>query len=246
MATNWAATAIWLGILGFVAYSINAGQSRSTTATYQPPPVVRVQPAPRPVPPSSVPVPTPSTSAAVAVVVAPSPASSATVVEAPEPPIMTELGGGDLREVTASALNVRGTPSATSAILTKLGHGQHVSVVAEDGGWALLALPDGRFGWVNGDYLGRLGSGDALPAPRPAPPVTATATTETAKVTPIVPPTSSVVVPRSSPGFVPACSETGSCYGDISKLTGMPKTTFVHGYFRKNGTYVGSYFRSHR
>ena len=42
----------------------------------------------------------------------------------------------------------------------------------------------------------------------------------------------------------PACSETGSCYGDISNVTGLPKTTFVPGYFRSNGTYVGSYFRS--
>jgi len=42
------------------------------------------------------------------------------------------------------------------------------------------------------------------------------------------------------------CSETGSCYGDISTTTGLPKTTYVHGYFRSNGTYVGSYYRSHR
>jgi hypothetical protein len=42
----------------------------------------------------------------------------------------------------------------------------------------------------------------------------------------------------------PACSETGSCYGDISTVTGLPKTTFVNGYFRSNGTYVGSYYRS--
>jgi hypothetical protein len=42
----------------------------------------------------------------------------------------------------------------------------------------------------------------------------------------------------------PACSETGGCYGDISTVTGLPKTTFVNGYFRSNGTYVGSYYRS--
>jgi hypothetical protein len=245
MATNWGPTAIWLGILGLVAYSINVGQSHPTTANYQPPPIVRIQPVPPPALPAALPVPR-STSAAMKNAAVPEPSSAPSVApETPEPPTATELGGGDLREVTASALNVRGTPSANSVVLTKLGHGQHVSVVAEDEGWALLALPDGRFGWVNGDYLGHLGSGDALPAPRPTPPITATATTETAGVTPVVPPTSSVVVPRS-PGFVPSCSETGSCYGDISKLTGMPKTTFVHGYFRKNGTYVGSYFRSHR
>jgi hypothetical protein len=42
----------------------------------------------------------------------------------------------------------------------------------------------------------------------------------------------------------PACSESGSCYGDISERTGLPKTTYVPGYFRKNGTYVRSYYRS--
>ena len=51
-------------------------------------------------------------------------------------------------------------------------------------------------------------------------------------------------VATTSPKY--GCSETGSCYGDISTTTGLPKTTYVHGYFRSNGTYVGSYYRSHR
>jgi hypothetical protein len=44
----------------------------------------------------------------------------------------------------------------------------------------------------------------------------------------------------------PACSESGSCYGDISDVTGLPKTVYVHGYYRRDGTYVRSYYRSHR
>lgn len=47
-------------------------------------------------------------------------------------------------------------------------------------------------------------------------------------------------------GYTPPCSESGSCYGDTSAATGRPKTTYVHGYFRKNGAYVRSYYRSHR
>jgi hypothetical protein len=54
------------------------------------------------------------------------------------------------------------------------------------------------------------------------------------------------VVSYPSMPLPPSCSETGSCYGDISSITGLPKTVYVHGYFRSNGTYVGSYYRSHR
>lgn len=41
------------------------------------------------------------------------------------------------------------------------------------------------------------------------------------------------------------CAENGSCYGDISNLTGKPKTVAVRGYYRKNGTYVRGHYRSH-
>jgi hypothetical protein len=42
----------------------------------------------------------------------------------------------------------------------------------------------------------------------------------------------------------PLCAENGSCYGDISERTGLPKTVPVHGYYRANGTYVRGYYRS--
>lgn len=42
----------------------------------------------------------------------------------------------------------------------------------------------------------------------------------------------------------PACSESGSCYGDISPATGRPKTIYVPGYYRSDGTYVRGYYRS--
>ena len=40
------------------------------------------------------------------------------------------------------------------------------------------------------------------------------------------------------------CAENGSCYGDTSAINGLPKTTQVDGYFRKDGTYVRGYYRS--
>lgn len=39
-------------------------------------------------------------------------------------------------------------------------------------------------------------------------------------------------------------AENGSFYGQISDTTGFPKTVFVKGYYRKDGTYVQSYYRS--
>lgn len=42
------------------------------------------------------------------------------------------------------------------------------------------------------------------------------------------------------------CAENGSCYGDISNITGLSKTVPVRGYYRKDGTYVRGHYRSHR
>lgn len=52
--------------------------------------------------------------------------------------------------------------------------------------------------------------------------------------------------PRAAP-IAPAlggCAENGSCYGDISSLTGNPKTIRVDGYYRSDGTYVRGHYRS--
>jgi hypothetical protein len=43
-----------------------------------------------------------------------------------------------------------------------------------------------------------------------------------------------------------SCAENGSCYGDISDKTGLPKTVAVQGYYRADGTYVRGYYRSHK
>ena len=51
---------------------------------------------------------------------------------------------------------------------------------------------------------------------------------------------------NSPPNIGEACAENGSCYGDISNVTGIPKTTHVNGYYRKDGTYVRGHYRSRR
>lgn len=45
-------------------------------------------------------------------------------------------------------------------------------------------------------------------------------------------------------GTTPSCAENGSCFGDISPATDLPKTILVRGYYRSNGTYVRGYYRS--
>lgn len=42
----------------------------------------------------------------------------------------------------------------------------------------------------------------------------------------------------------PSVAENGSYYGQISELTGRPRTVLVRGYFRSNGTYVRGHYRS--
>lgn len=51
------------------------------------------------------------------------------------------------------------------------------------------------------------------------------------------PPTGSYAAPK--------CEGVG-CYGAISETTGLPRTTYVKGYFRKDGTYVQPHYRSRR
>jgi hypothetical protein len=49
---------------------------------------------------------------------------------------------------------------------------------------------------------------------------------------------------QSTPIRGVGCAENGSCYGDISNINGLPKTTHVNGYFRSDGTYVRGHYRS--
>lgn len=48
----------------------------------------------------------------------------------------------------------------------------------------------------------------------------------------------------SLPSIGNGCAENGSCFGDISNITGMPKTTHINGYYRRDGTYVRGHYRS--
>jgi hypothetical protein len=63
-------------------------------------------------------------------------------------------------------------------------------------------------------------------------------------IAPPQPSVSNTAPSRTTPAASPLCAENGSCYGDISARTGLPKTVPVHGYYRADGTYVRGYYRS--
>lgn len=46
--------------------------------------------------------------------------------------------------------------------------------------------------------------------------------------------------------YTPRIAENGSHYGQISEVTRLPRTIYVGGYYRRDGTYVRSHFRSRR
>jgi hypothetical protein len=48
------------------------------------------------------------------------------------------------------------------------------------------------------------------------------------------------------PANGPKCAENGSCLGDSSNNTNRPKTIYVNGYYRKDGTYVKAHYRSRK
>jgi len=48
-----------------------------------------------------------------------------------------------------------------------------------------------------------------------------------------------------APRYSSGC-QSGNYYGAISCVTGLPKTTYVRSYYRKDGTFVRSHYRSRR
>ena len=54
----------------------------------------------------------------------------------------------------------------------------------------------------------------------------------------------SVIAVQDSTATKYPVAENSSYYGEISDLTGRPKVVFVRGYYRKDGTYVRSHYRS--
>lgn len=220
-----------------VAVSEPTVAAATNAPTITPPPLPRALPAPRPQAsvantpsaPASLPPPDQVQSGGAAPSVS---GAEATPPSAGEATIDTSTA--DVRFVGNAPLHVLDAPIAGAAVLKTISPDQAVLVMADANGWSLISLGQDKFGWAQTTNLR-----DALRAS-----TTVLATAEPPPATS----SSSYQDPMPAPPVIgtPACSESGSCYGDISSITGLPKTTYVSGYYRKNGTYVRSYYRSHR
>lgn len=125
--------------------------------------------------------------------------------------------------------------------------------VASDGPVERMALPSGQQEVANvpdpSQTLAPSGAAVVSPSVPPSQPSyqPPTAPTNQAQTQPAYQPSPQ---PSYQPTYRPTvpttglCAENGSCYGDISVLTGRPKTVAVGGYYRKNGTYVRGHYRS--
>lgn len=125
--------------------------------------------------------------------------------------------------------------------------GRAVVTRAADGmsGSGYVATSDGRTGQVAFGNNADVVLGAIAPSNAEASPANSTGG-------PNVAPGRSQNLASASPGgYTPAGASSSGCvspnqYGAISCVTGLPRTNYVRGYFRKNGTYVRPYYRSHR
>jgi hypothetical protein len=82
------------------------------------------------------------------------------------------------------------------------------------------------------------------PVPQPPPSSPAPSGLAVPQVSPLysASPPPAYIPPTSATRY--GCSESGSCYGEISPDTGRPKRVYVPGYYKSNGKYVRGYYRS--
>lgn len=97
------------------------------------------------------------------------PASPAVV----SPPASTSVSNGptsssQIRYVTASALNMRASPSTSADIVGKLPNGQQITVIGQESDWFLVQIGSSQ-GWVSGRYTSTSRPAQpSAPAPQPA------------------------------------------------------------------------------
>jgi uncharacterized protein YgiM (DUF1202 family) len=60
---------------------------------------------------------------------------------------------GDVRIVTAEALNIRDRPSSSSNVLGKLIAGDSVTVIGQERTWLEVQTADGKTGWISGKFV---------------------------------------------------------------------------------------------
>jgi uncharacterized protein YgiM (DUF1202 family) len=73
----------------------------------------------------------------------------------PPPPCLAQDEGEQTATVTASTLNMRASPSASSDVVGKLKKGDNLVVLGEDGEWLRVRSAAGETGWISSKYVSR-------------------------------------------------------------------------------------------
>ncbi|HEY8343116.1 MAG TPA: SH3 domain-containing protein, partial [Calditerricola sp.] len=116
----------------------------------------------------------------------------ASTFEAPLPLHSVQAATASQVAVTASVLNVRAGPGTNYAIISQVKRDTRLTVLKQQGGWLQVRLPNGRTGWVSGQYVRPV---SATPAPaQGSPGQPAAPSSQTVAVT------ASVLNVRSGPG----------------------------------------------
>jgi len=165
--------------------------------------------------------------------------------------LLTHSGQFRSRDLHARALAVLERVRVDSPEYSEAARLRRAITAAYEGKGAAPPSPDGSL--LPGELLRAL-EGPMPAAARPSEasrPVPAPRAEEGARLAAVTsgydPATPQYVPPTMLRELAPArvgCQENGSCYGDTSVATGRPKTVEVHGYYRKNGTYVRGHYRS--
>jgi hypothetical protein len=77
-----------------------------------------------------------------------------------DPPELAAIEPGRTRQVTTPDLRLRAAPSTDAAELDRLGRDSTVRVLAVAGDWLRVELPDGRRGFVAGQFTAETASAD--------------------------------------------------------------------------------------
>mgnify|MGYP001191868892 CR=1 FL=1 len=75
----------------------------------------------------------------------------------------TDVGTGPTAVVNVSSLNVRSTPSKSSAVVEVLPLGANVTILGKKHGWYHVRLADGNVGWVMGAFVSLGGLASSAP-----------------------------------------------------------------------------------
>jgi uncharacterized protein YgiM (DUF1202 family) len=81
------------------------------------------------------------------------PTMPASVAELPAAVETVPALSGDVRTVTAEALNIRDRPSSSSNVLGKLVAGDSVTVVGQERTWLEVVTVNGTTGWISGKFV---------------------------------------------------------------------------------------------